>query len=62
MISIIDVEASGEYILGDSKKRYEMLKEAVELGMTKADAVNLYSRLHLPDEQHEEYLNKLKEY
>jgi len=39
-----------------------MLIEMMDEGMPKNEAIETFEGLHMPDEQHEEYLKKLKEY
>jgi len=59
MINIFDIEDDKEFLVGNSKSRYEILKEAMSQGMSKVEALRLYDSLHIPDKDHDLYLEKL---
>ena len=59
---IFEPQANAEFCVWPAKKRYEVLIEMIDEGMSKKRAIEAFEGLHLPDKQHEEYLKKLKEY
>lgn len=59
---IFEPHADSEFCVLPAKERYKILIDMIDDGMPKSDAIDAYEGLHLPDEQHEEYLKKLKEY
>ena len=59
MVNMFDIQADEDFVIGNSKKRYEILKEAMSQGMSKVEALRLYDSLHIPDKDHDLYLEKL---
>ena len=60
--SIFEPQANAEFCGLPAKERYEILIGLIDEGMPKSDAIEAFEGLHMPDEQHKEYLKKLKEY
>ena len=59
---IFEPRANSDFCVMPAKERYDMLIEMMDEGMPKNEAIEAFEGLHMPDEQHEEYLKKLKEY
>jgi len=62
MINMFDVQADGDFVTGTAKERYQILKSLIDDGMEKTDAIRHFDSLHIPDDKHDFYLDKLINY